>query len=61
MRSFWGIVGALIYDHFIKNDPQIQVHVNASEVIVVQGKDRVIVPRSTYDQAKNAQYNEAVQ
>jgi hypothetical protein len=58
---FWSIVGALIYDHFIKNDPQVEVQVNTNEVVFVQGKDRIIVPRPTYDQAKNAQHNEAVQ
>lgn len=58
---FWGIVGTLIYDHFIKNDPDIKVQVNTQEVVIIRGSDRIIVPRIMYDAAQNAKKDIEVQ
>jgi hypothetical protein len=43
---FWGIIGTLIYDHFIKNEPNIQVQINTDEVIIARGTDRVVIAQN---------------
>lgn len=47
-----GVVATILYEHTLAPNKDITVQVNASEVIVVSGKDRIIVPRATYDDAK---------
>lgn len=50
---FWGLVAAFIYDAMTRNDPQTKVTINTDEVIIENGKDRVIVPRKVYEQLPN--------
>lgn len=58
---FWSIVATIIYDHFIKNDPDVKVVINTDEVLIYRGFDRIVVPRQTYDAARNATKNPEVQ
>jgi hypothetical protein len=58
---FWGILSAVIYEHLIAADPDINVTVGNDQVIIQRGNDRIIVPREAYDQAQNARKNPDVQ
>ncbi|HWM47840.1 MAG TPA: hypothetical protein VNR11_13110 [Xanthobacteraceae bacterium] len=60
-QILWGVVGALIYDQIINSDPKPNITVNTSEVIIVTGGDRVIIPRQVYAAAKNAEKSPDVQ
>jgi hypothetical protein len=56
---FWGVIATLIYDAVVNKD--VNVTINTNEVIIQQGRDRVIVPRNVYDAAQNAKKGEDVQ
>lgn len=51
---FWGVVATAIYENVIKNDPDIKVIINTSEVIVQKGTTSTVIPRAIYDSAQNA-------
>ena len=46
------ILVTLFYDGVIKKDENTKITINTNEVIIQKGADRVIVPRSAYDQAQ---------
>ena len=56
----WGIIATIIYDHALKKD-EMKVTINTTEVIIVQGHDRLVVPRQVYDAAQNAKKDPEVQ
>ncbi|MBX9773979.1 MAG: hypothetical protein K2Y71_06155 [Xanthobacteraceae bacterium] len=58
---FWGIIGTIIYDAILRNEPPINVSVNTNEVIIHRGHERIIVPRNVYDAAEQAKKGEDVQ
>jgi len=60
-RVFWGLIAALIFDRLIRNDPTARITVNTREVVIVVGKDRVIIPRTVYDQMQNVRDDPEVQ
>lgn len=56
----WGIIATVIYDHTLKKD-EVKVTISTSEVVIVQGHDRLVVPRQVYDAAQNAKWDPEVQ
>jgi hypothetical protein len=58
---FWAIVATLIYERVIKNDPDVKIIVNDTEVVIEHGGDRVIVPRTVYEAMPNVRKNPEVQ
>jgi hypothetical protein len=51
-------MAAVIYETAVNKD--VNVTVNTNEVIIVQGRDRIIVPRNVYDAAQNAKQGDDV-
>lgn len=47
-----GVIAAFIYEHTLAPSHQITVNVTATEVIVVHGSERIIVPRDIYEATK---------
>ncbi len=58
---FWGIVATVIYDSILRHDPATSITVDANEVVIVHGNDRIVVPRQFHEAAENCQKNPAVQ
>ncbi|MFG3596490.1 hypothetical protein [Bradyrhizobium sp. RDI18] len=58
---FWGVVSNVVYDATLKTDPKPEITVKSDEVIIKHGNDTIIVPRTVYEHAKNAEKNPAVQ
>jgi hypothetical protein len=52
-----GVLASYVYDHTLGKKEPVQVIVNTQEVIVVQGKDRIIVPRGIYEAKELVQKN----
>jgi hypothetical protein len=44
-----GVISTYVYEHTLAKKDKLQVIVNTDEVIVVQGNDRVVVPRAIHD------------
>jgi hypothetical protein len=57
---FWGLVATVIWENVIKTDVPPQITIKTDEVIIQHGKDRVIVPRQTYEQLPNVRSNPEV-
>ncbi|MEO5922627.1 MAG: hypothetical protein ABIR70_02265 [Bryobacteraceae bacterium] len=55
----WGIVSTFIYEHTLAPSSEIKVEIRTEEVIIQNGKDRVIVPRNVYDATQELQHNTA--
>jgi hypothetical protein len=51
---FWGVVGNVIYDKYVKHESAPQVIVTTDEVVIKIGDQQVIVPRQVHDAAENA-------
>jgi hypothetical protein len=58
---FWGIVATLIYENLIKHEPHTTIKVEPDEVIIEKNGDRIIIPRSVYDQMPPVRNNPEVQ
>jgi len=57
----WNVVSNVIYDATLKGaDPQPQITINTTEVIIKHGNDTIIVPRVVHDAAENVKKNPAV-
>src|SRR4029079_2797033 len=59
-----GVLSSYIYDHTLSRRERVQVQVNAQEVIITQGSDRIIVPREVHEAeqmvAKNPEFVRSV-
>lgn len=44
-----GVISTYVYDHTLAKKEPVKVIVQTDEVVVIQGNDRVIVPRATFD------------
>jgi len=44
-----GVLSSYIYDHTLAKKDKVEVHVDDNEVVIVQGNDRIIVPRDVHD------------
>lgn len=53
-----GVLSAIIYSQLFDDRPTISV--TADDVVIERGRDRIIVPRKTFDAAKAAEKNPAV-
>jgi hypothetical protein len=51
---FWGVVGNVIYDRYVKQEAAPQVIVTTDEVVIKIGDKQVVVPRQVHDAAENA-------
>lgn len=49
------IVASYIYERTLSVENKIEVQVNTDEVVIVQGDDRVIVPRNVYDATRKVE------
>ncbi|MES2822826.1 MAG: hypothetical protein V4732_04430 [Pseudomonadota bacterium] len=52
-----GVLGNYIYERTLSVDSSIKVEVNTNEVIIERGKERLVVPRNTYEATKTAAKN----
>lgn len=52
-----GVVASFIYERACSVDHLIRVEVLTNEVVIENGKDRIIVPRNIYDATRNAEKN----
>ena len=52
-----GVLASYVYDHTLAKKEPVQVIVNTDEVVVVSGKDRVIIPRAIREAQKLVEKN----
>lgn len=52
-----GVISAYIYSHTLEPGTDVNVTVNTTEVVIVQGDTRVVVPREVYDATKRMEGN----
>lgn len=52
------VLANFIYQHTLAPDSQVVVNVNDDEVVIEQGKTKIIVPRVTYDATKEVEKSE---
>lgn len=52
------VLANFIYQHTLAPDTQVVVNVNDDEVVIEQGKTKIIVPRVTYDATKEVEKSE---
>lgn len=55
-----GIVATILYEHTMGSKEPVTVNVHPGEVVIVSGDDRIIVPRTTYEAAKQVEQDAAV-
>ena len=55
-----GIIAAFIYEHTLGSSPNVTVNVTTDEVIIVQGKTKVVVPRQLHEETKRLSNNPGV-
>lgn len=58
---FWALVATVIYERVFSSDPSAKITINTTEVIIETGRDRIIVPRTVYDQVQHVRANPEVQ
>jgi hypothetical protein len=49
------IVATVLYERVLSPKPSVVVNVNPTEVVIVSGNDRIVVPRTVYDASKQAE------
>lgn len=52
-----GVIGNWVYDKTLAPDDSVKVEVNTDEVIIIQGNDRVIIPRNVREATDQAEKN----
>ncbi len=58
---FWSLIGSLIYDKLVHDDPTVVIHVSQDQVIIEKNGDRIIIPKIIYDQVQNLRHASEVQ